>query len=104
MTVQTLLPLHGDRTELTKRFEAYDAANPQVYELFKRFTFEAIRRGKKRLGGFYIVNRIRWEIDMTTTGDDFKINNDFCALLVRKFQREHPQHADVFRTKETKRF
>lgn len=87
-----------------KRFVQFDDENPDVYTLFKRFTFEAIRAGHKRLSAWLIINRIRWETDVVTKGGDYdptrgtyyKISNAFVALYARKFIEDHPAHADLF--------
>ena len=51
---------------LTDKFNQYHRDNPQVYELFKRFTFMAIKRGHNRLSAWMIANRIRWETSIET--------------------------------------
>lgn len=77
--------------------------NPHVYELFKRFTYEAIAKGHDRLSAWLIVNRIRWETMVETRGDDFKISNDFIAYYARLFMHEHPEYDGFFRTKQLRR-
>ena len=59
--------------------------NPHVYELFKRFTFQAIRRGHKRCSAWLIINRIRWETTIETSIVATKISNDFIAYYARLF-------------------
>ena len=66
--------------------------NPEVYEMFKRFTFQAINRGHKNLSSEMIVNRIRWETDVMTTDKDYKINNDYKPFYSRLFMAEHKQY------------
>ena len=85
--------------DLKQKWWAWHKKNPEFYELFKRFTFEAIRRGHKRLSAWLIVNRIRWETMIVTTGDDYKIRNDFIALYSRLFMHEFPEYKGFFRTK-----
>jgi hypothetical protein len=77
-------------------------ANPQVYELFERFTNEAINNGHTRLSAWLIVNRIRWETMVETKGDDFKISNDFIAYYARLFMAYNPQHEGFFKTRPMK--
>ena len=90
-------------TELKQKFNEWDIENPQVYNLFKRFTFEALDKGHKNLSAWMIVNRIRWETAIVTTGNDYKISNDFIALFSRKFMEDFPEHDGFFRTKIMKR-
>lgn len=77
--------------------------NPHVYELFKKFTFVAINRGHRNLSAWLIVNRIRWETSIETTGCDFKISNDFIAYYARLFMHEHPEYDGFFRIKRLTR-
>lgn len=89
---------------LTDKFNQYHKDNPQVYELFKRFTFMAIRRGHNRLSAWMIANRIRWETSIETFSvDEYKISNDYIALYARMFMRDHPEYDGFFKTKEMKR-
>lgn len=89
---------------LTDKFNQYHKDNPQVYELFKRFTFMAIKRGHNRLSAWMIANRIRWETSIETFSvDEYKISNDYIALYARMFMRDHPEYDGFFKTKEMKR-
>jgi hypothetical protein len=88
---------------LKQKWWAWHKQNPHIYALFKRFTLEAIRQGHKRLSGWLIVNRIRWETVVVTSGDDFKIPNDFIAFYSRLFMHEHPDYQGFFRTRPMKR-
>jgi hypothetical protein len=85
-----------------QRWWDWHRANPSVYEYFERFTFEAIERGHKKLSAWLIVNRIRWETAVVTSGGDFKISNDFIAYYARLFMHKHPQHRGFFRTRPMK--
>jgi hypothetical protein len=89
---------------LTDKFNQYHRDNPQVYELFKRFTFMAIKRGHNRLSAWMIANRIRWETSIETFSvDEYKISNDYIALYARMFMRDHPEYDGFFKIKEMKR-
>ena len=92
-----------DKT-LGDRFDSFDRENPDIYTMFVGFTFEAINAGRARLSAWLIVNRIRWETTINTTGDEeFKISNDFIALYSRKFMKQFPEHDGFFNTKPMKR-
>ena len=67
-------------------------ANPDVYDMF----------GHTHLSAWLIVNRIRWEVAMETSGDDFKISNDFIAYYARLFHAKNKKHEGFFRTKKLK--
>lgn len=82
-----------------ERFEKFHRENPEVYELFKRFTFEAIKAGRGRLSAAMIVERIRWETSVVTRGDQFKVNDIFTPYYSRMFMAEFPEHSDFFPTR-----
>lgn len=77
-------------------FNRYDEANPRVWQLFKRFAFEAIEASRTRLSASLIAERIRWEVSVATFGEPFKINNNYRAFYARKFEEHFPQHAGKF--------
>jgi hypothetical protein len=78
---------------------AWHKDNPQVWVLFERFALEAISHGRKKISHWLIVNRIRWETTIVTTGGDFKISNDHIAFYARLWKAKHPEHKDLFNTK-----
>ena len=78
------------------RFDDYDAKNPHVWRLFKKFTFEVIRAGHTRFSADSILHRIRWETAVITTNSHYKINNNFSADYARKFICEFPQYSRFF--------
>jgi hypothetical protein len=76
--------------------------NPHVYALFEKFSLQAIGSGRENFSHWLIMNRIRWETAITTTGDEFKIRNDFIAYYARLFMARHPEHDGFFRIKKMK--
>jgi hypothetical protein len=89
--------------DLKKRWWRWHKENPHVYELFKKFTLQAIGRGHRKLSAWLIVNRIRWETSVETSGGDFKISNDYIAYYARLFMVEHPEYNGFFCTKQMRR-
>lgn len=80
-------------------FDKWHADNPDVWRHFEKFAFEAVAMGKKKLSHWLIINRIRWEVYLITTGDDFKISNDHIAFYARLWRKTYPQHKDLFNIK-----
>lgn len=76
--------------------------NPHFYEMFERFALALISNGHSNSSAWLVVNRIRWETAMKTTGDEYKISNDFIAYYARLFHHDHPKHEGFFRTKKLK--
>jgi hypothetical protein len=87
---------------LLEKFARYHRNNPLVYALFKQFAERLIARGLRKTSAWLIMNRIRWEINVETYGDEFKICNDYFALYARLFIAERPEHRDLFNIKRMK--
>lgn len=81
------------------KFEQFHSDNPHVWELFKKYTMDAVNAGYKSYGVASIFERIRWHSDIETTGDTFKINNNHKAFYARMFMDEYPKHSGFFRTR-----
>lgn len=90
----------NDNNNWEARFEAFHRDNPHVYELFKKYTLEAIASGRETYSTISIFERIRWFTDIETQGDPFKINQNFAAYYGRQSMRDHPEHEGFFRTRK----
>ena len=93
-----------------EKFDAFDAVNPHVWGLYKRFAAQAIKAGVKRMGSKLIIERIRWEAAVSTTGagwsvagkKKFLIDNRFTAHYARKFLAAYPKAGELFETRVIK--
>jgi hypothetical protein len=85
----------------SRAFAEFDEANPVVWDLFQRFTGEAITAGLEHFGSQAILERIRWETTISTSGV-FKINNNFGPFYARKYHRQHPSNDGFFITRKSK--
>jgi hypothetical protein len=88
--------LPRQRRTIEQRFEDFDSANPHVFELFKRFALELLVAGRSRYGANDIISRIRWDTALRTTGDRFKINNDFARPYAQKLVANDARFKDFF--------
>lgn len=87
---------------LEREFDEFDAANPEVWDLFRRFAFEAILAGRRRFSADAIMHRIRWFTQIETTGRPFKLNDHYSAFYARKFVRCFQKHAGLFELRRRK--
>lgn len=88
------------KNNLHAKFMQYHRDNPKVYELFKKYTFKAIRAGYSRLSADLIMHRVRWETNIVTKDDiNFKISNNHIAYYSRLFMGEYPLYKGFFRIK-----
>jgi hypothetical protein len=97
--------LHKSRIGMTKLeadFWAFHQANPRVYEYLCRFAGQAIARGRRRLGIAMLYERVRWEVFLETTDEEFKLNNNHRAYFARLWLREHPDYPLFFTTRRVR--
>jgi len=86
--------------ELREQFERFHADNPDVYELFVKFTRQMMGRGHKHYAVAGIFERIRWEKDIGGDGEtQFKINNNYKPFYSRMYMEEQPWNDGFFRTR-----
>jgi len=89
------------KSDLYKRFLEYNQVNPEIYKMFKKFTFEVIKSGYQNCGSQMIIERLRWESMIVAKNDKFKINNDYAAFYSRRFMMEHPKYNNFFRIRSS---
>jgi len=85
-----------------KEFAQWHKDNPLIWDYFEQFSIEAVTSGKKRISHWLIINRIRWEVYIVTTGADYKISNGLIAFYARLWRETYPQHKNLFRIKRMK--
>jgi hypothetical protein len=83
---------------IQEAFDCFHSENPHVYELFKRYVREIVKtKGRSvKTSSKMIINRIRWEVYLNTTSEDFRINDAFTSRYARKFSEEFPDFAHLF--------
>lgn len=81
---------------LLAKFKEFHAANPKVMEKFLAYARLIRQRGFKKYSAWTIVNVIRWEEDLATSGDVFTINNDFIAIYARLVIHNYPDEFTGF--------
>jgi hypothetical protein len=84
-----------------ERFERFHAENPRVFELFKKFAREVMQTGRRRFSADAVIQRIRWFVQVDTTGDEFKVNDNYSAYYARLLIRECPEFDGFFELRKT---
>jgi len=87
---------------LVERFKAYHENNPSVYDEFVDRALAMHAAGRRRYSQWTIIQSIRWDYDLRTRGDVFKINNDFIALYARLAIFDHPKLNGFFELRSMK--
>lgn len=93
--------LFGDVSpKLLEKFKQFHAENPQIYEAFKRFSFEIKGLGRTRYSHWAVANRVRWHFNTQIQGEyDFKLSNDFITIYARLLVWNCPEFTDFFTLK-----
>jgi hypothetical protein len=79
------------------RFAAFDAAHPEVWDLFRRFAGELLASGRERYSADAILHRVRWHYAVNAERDEgFKINDHFSSRYARKLRESDERFADFF--------
>lgn len=89
-------PVEDDES-IDAQFARFDAAHPEVYELFQRFSGELLGRGRAHYSADAILHRIRWHYAVNVDHDGgFKINNNFSSRYARKLAADDQRFAEFF--------
>jgi hypothetical protein len=84
-------------TSMSERFETFHADNPQVYNTLVRLARQWINHtGRHKLGIATLFERARWELAISTTSADYKLNNTFRAWYARLIMANEPDLAGLF--------
>lgn len=93
-------PTYGREMTIAERFAAFHEANPHVAALLAEMAHALRRQGRTRYGIKALIEVLRYQYSVQTTGDAFKINNDFTAHYARLLMREYPALEGFFETRE----
>lgn len=87
---------------LQERFLAFHHANPHVYEELLKLARRWQRAGNRHCGIKMLFEVLRYRHGLRTSGDDFKLNNNFHARYARLLVEKNPELADLFEMRELK--
>lgn len=104
---ETLFPLAPLVTPATRaddtiqdRFERFHEANGWVYDALVSLARDYISGGRTRLGIGMLFERLRWDYNRSTTGDPFKLSNDYRSRYSRLIMANEHELEGVFATRE----
>lgn len=81
-------------------FLDFHAANPHVYDNLVRLARAwSARRNARKVGMKMLFEVLRWEVAMKTTGDDFKLNNNYTSYYARLIMEQEPDLVGIFETR-----
>lgn len=77
-------------------FNEFHKNNPHVYNAFSEQVEKAVRRGKTKVSAKLIINWIRWEVCLSSSDDNFKINDAFQSYYARLYIKNNPDKSGLF--------
>jgi len=81
---------------MKKKFEEFHRENPWVYESMVRLARQAKAAGKTKIGLRLLLEVCRWERILSTTDEDFKINNNYAPYYARLIMSQCPDLKGMF--------
>lgn len=75
---------------LIKAFWKFHNENPHVYQRLVELVNQLRIKGHTRYSMKGLFEILRWEYAITTTGNEFKLSNDFTAFYARLVMRRQP--------------
>ena len=93
--------LHPEKVLKIRAFRKFHEENPHVYRLLRSRALEMRRKGRERYGIAGIFEVVRWHINIETTGEEFKLNNNHKAYYARLLMKLEPELEGFFNTRES---
>ena len=93
------VPDYAPTLSLPERFAAFHAANPHVADALEALARQWLA-ARPKVSVKALVERLRWESGITTTGDEYRINNSYAAFYARELLRRHPEWDGRIPTRE----
>lgn len=87
---------------VVKSFFNFHNKNPRIYRLFNRYARDLRVAGKSQYGAKAIMERIRWHLAVETTGEDFKINNNYTSCYARLMMTKNRRFKNFFELRSTR--
>ena len=81
-------------------FWTFHRANPAVYRLLVRLAREWHRATRKKIGMKCLFERARWEHAMTTTGEEYVLNNNHTPYYARLIMHQERDLDGLFNRRE----
>jgi hypothetical protein len=96
-TQRPVVPVEYGRDEpLDVRYQKWITVNPHVIDAFCALAEQLRGAGLRHFGAKAVVERLRWEYAIQTTGGEFKMDNNYTSRIVRDAIARRPELAGFF--------
>jgi hypothetical protein len=83
-------------------FADFHETNPHVYdEIVRAARLFRQQTGRSKCGMTLLFGRVRWVLATETTGDAFRLNNNFVPFYSRLIMAQEPDLAGMFDTRRS---
>jgi len=97
---QTTTPVIARTATIQERFESFNRANPHVYKALKTLALQMLGNGVKAYGIKGLFEILRWQFSLQTSGEPFRLSNDFTSRYARLLMSQEPELAGFFELRE----
>jgi hypothetical protein len=96
---QLLFDFVMEDESLRSKFIEFHRKNPAVYVKLRDLAIDLRNRGHGNYGIKGLLEVLRWHTAMETTGDPYKINNNYAPYYARMIMHNEPALDGFFRTR-----
>lgn len=113
LPTQVPLPIFGERLEPLRRvqsekpltieeqFRLFHEANPHVARILARMALDLKQRGREHFGMKALFETLRFHSALQTAGgEEWKLNNNYTALMARLLMEQYPELDGFFELRE----
>jgi hypothetical protein len=81
---------------ISARFAEFHRENPRVYDELVRLARRGRQAGRTKMGINQLFEVLRWNVSLTTRGEDFKLNNNYAPHYARLIMDRERDLAGIF--------
>ena len=88
------------RGTIDRQFEDFHHGNPHIFESLRHMALDLKARGVTHYGIATLFEVLRWQSDMQTNDEPFKLNNNYRSRYARLLMKREPRLAGFFSLRE----
>lgn len=85
---------------IEEKFQKFHQENPQVYRQLEKMSWQLLNAGQRKVGIGMLFEVMRWRSMLRTTGDEYKLNNNYRSRYVRLLIDNNPEFESLFETRQ----
>lgn len=87
---------------IEEQFNIFHEENPNVYKQLEQMSWQLYNAGQKKIGIGMLFEVLRWRSMLKTTGDAYKLNNNYRSRYVRLLIDNNPEFNGFFECRSLK--